>query len=222
MNNKILEKIKQDFVDIDKISKGDFSEITELEKNPIVQRYKYLLDIKNSYFITDSNNNQSHIFGEIINKYSTGLIEQTNNIWFWFLNMPVGKYEEIFSTSLSKTDKDSIIAVYMDLENSKKVITIPIDKQDDFESANYVIRGNRSIVDSGDRYYNARYEFFKLCVSGDQNLAVKMMLEEEISRAKNIARDQEQELKQLDCLLSFGVISEKEYIEKKQKVLLKR
>lgn len=128
----------------------------------------------------------------------------------------------MFSDLLDESDKDSIISVYVDLENSKRVITISIDKQDDFELANYVIRGNRSIVDPEDRYYNARYEFFNLSVSGDQNLAVKKVLQEESSRAKQIAKEQGQKLTQLDNLLSLGVISEKEYIQEKQKVLLKK
>lgn len=222
MNREILEKMKQDFNDMDKILKGDFSEITELEKNPIVERYKYLLDIKKSYSSTDDYYRQSHIFGEIINKYSTGLIEQTNNIWFWFFNVPVSKYEEIFRTSLDGNAKDSIIAVYIDLENSKRVITIPIDKQDDFESTNNVIRGKRSIFDSADRYYNARYEFFNLCINEDQDLAVKMMLQEEFSKSKEVEEEKEHELTQLSSLLSFGAISEEEYGQKKQMVLSKK
>lgn len=53
MNKEILEKIKQDYIDMDKISRGDFSEITELEKDAIVQRYKHLLDIKESCCVID-------------------------------------------------------------------------------------------------------------------------------------------------------------------------
>lgn len=91
MNKETFEKIKQDFNDMDKISKGDFSEITELEKDPIVQRYNYLLAIKEVCSNIDDYYKQSHIFCEIINKYSTGAIKQTNNIWFWLLDMPVNE-----------------------------------------------------------------------------------------------------------------------------------
>jgi len=222
MNKEILEKIKQDYIDMDKISKGDFSEITELEKNPIIQRYKYLLDIKKSYYGIDDDYRQFHSLGEIINRYGNGLIAQTNNIWFWFSDMPIRKYEEMFSTSLDKTDKDSIIAVYIDLENSKRVIPIPIDKQIDFESTNNVIRGKRTIIDPADRYYSARCEFFNLCVNEGQNPAVKMVLQEELSRAKKIEEEKEYELTQLGNLLNFGAISEDEYAKKKQIALSKR
>lgn len=118
----------------------------------------------------------------------------------------------MFSVSLDKADKDSIIAVYIDLENSKKVITIPIDNKVDFESTNNVIKGKRTIIDSADRYYNARYEFFSLCVNKGQNQALEMMLHEELLRAKEIEGETEQELTQLDILLNFGAISDGEYV----------
>lgn len=222
MNKETLEQIKKDYTDMDKISRGDFSEIIELEKNPIVQRYNYLLDIKKSYSGTNDYYRESHIFGEIINKYSNGLIEQTNNIWFWFCNMSIKEYEKMFGTSLDNDDKDSTIAVYIDLENSKKVTTIPINKQLEFESTNNVIRGKRTIIDSTDRYYNARYEFFNACVNEGQDLAVKMMIQKELSRSEENGEGKEQKLIQLKTLLNIGAISEEEYSRKKQIVLSKR
>lgn len=222
MNKETFEQIKKDYTDMDKISRGDFSEIDELEKSPIVQRYNYLLDMKKSYHGIDNYYRESHIFSEIINKYSNGLIEQTNNIWFWFCDISIKEYEKMFSTSLDNDDKDSIIAVYIDLENSKRVATIPINKQVEFESTNNVIRGKRTIIDSADRYYNARYEFFNACVNKGEKPAVEMMVQEELSRSKEIEEEKEQELIQLSNLLNCGAISEGEYSRKKQMVLLKR
>lgn len=196
MQKDILAKIKQDYTDMCKIISSDF--------------------------LIDNYYRQADIFCEIINKYSNGLIKQTNNIWFWFFNMKVREYEEMFSTSLDKADKDSTIAVYFDLENSTKVITIPIDEQIDFESNNNVIRGKRTIDDPVDRYYNARYEFFNLCVNKEQDLAVKVMLQIERSRAKDIEAAKELELTQLSNLLNLGVISKEKYNKKKQLILSKR
>ena len=45
MNKEILKQIKQEYNELHKIAKGDLKEIEELEKSPIVQRYKYLLNI---------------------------------------------------------------------------------------------------------------------------------------------------------------------------------
>lgn len=222
MDREILIKIKQDYTNMVKISGGDFSEIAKLENNPIVQRYKHLLRIKESYYGADDYYRQANFFSEIIHKYSNGLIKQTNNIWFWFFDVSVRTYEEIFSTTLDMMDKDRIVAVYRDLENSTRVITIPIENQGEFESNNNVIRGKRTIIDSEDRYYNTKYEFFNLCINGDQDLAVNRMLQEELSRAKEIEEEKEQELTQLDALLNYKVISEEEYGQRKQAVLSKK
>ena len=48
MNKEIIQQIRQEYNDFYKISKGDLQEIKELEQNPIVQRYRYLLNLKNS------------------------------------------------------------------------------------------------------------------------------------------------------------------------------
>ncbi len=185
MNKEILNQIKQEYQEMAKISKGDFSEITELEKNPIVQRYKHLMRIKETCYGRDSDYEESYIFNEIINKFGNGIIKETNKIWFYFLNMPLSKYEEIFNKSLGGMNRDSIVSVYLNLENAKEVIAIPLEKKTDFESKNIVVRGKQSIDDPSDRYYNKRYNFFKLCITEGQDLAIKRMLEKESSTEKD-------------------------------------
>ena len=42
MEKELLEKIKSEVNDMKKIATGDYFELGELEKNPVVQRYLYL------------------------------------------------------------------------------------------------------------------------------------------------------------------------------------
>ena len=79
MEKDILEMIKQDYSDMEKISTRDYSEIAELEKNPIVQRYRYLIGLKESRDLIEYG--KRCIVGKIIEKYGHGLIKESNNIW---------------------------------------------------------------------------------------------------------------------------------------------
>ncbi len=120
MNKEMLDRMKQDYDDMDRISRGDFLAIEELEQNPASLRYKKLLDIKKYFYGEDDYYREAHVIGEIISNYSNGLILETNNIWVWFLDMPIRTYEEWFKTTIDECDKDKFIAVYIDLENSKE------------------------------------------------------------------------------------------------------
>ncbi len=222
MNKEILKQIKQEYNELHKIAKGDLKEIEELEKSPIVQRYKYLLNIKKSFDRVDDCYRQSHIFGEIINKYGNGLIEPTNNLWFWFLDGSVSKYEEMFKTVLDETDKDRIVCIYLDLENSKKVIVVPIEEQDTFEAMHKVIRGKRTIFNAQDRYFNARYEYFNLCINEGQEIAIRTMLHEENCRLEETKKVRNEELKDLNDYLNYNLISQEEYEKRRQLVLSKK
>ena len=95
MDKEILEQIKNEYNELYKISIGDFEEIKELEQNPLVQRYKYLLDLKASFDRVDNYYKKSYIFEKIINKYGNGKIDVTNNLWFWFFDVSISQYEKI-------------------------------------------------------------------------------------------------------------------------------
>ena len=79
MEKDILEIIKREASDIKKIADGDYSEISELEKDPIVQRYLYLKCLKESRDLIEYGNRC--IVGKVIEKYGHGLIKDSNNIW---------------------------------------------------------------------------------------------------------------------------------------------
>lgn len=222
MNKEIIQQIRQEYNDCYKISKGDLQEIKELERNPIVQRYRYLLNIKDSIERIDDCYKQSYIVGEIINKYGNGFIESTNNLWFWFLDCSISQYEKMFKTISEETDKDRIVCIYLDIENSKKVIVIPFEERDAFETINKVIRGKRTILDSQDRYFNARYEYFNLCINEGQETAIKTMLCEEKCRLEETKKIRDEELKKLSDCLNYNLINQEEYAKRRQLILSKR
>lgn len=221
MNKEILQQIKQEYNELHKISEGDLQEIKELEQNPIVQRYRYLLNLKDSFARIDDCYKQSYIYSEIINKYGNGLIEPTNNLWFWFFDISVSQYEKMFKTVSNETDKDRIVCIYLDLENSKKIIAIPLEEQDAFEAMNKVIRGKRTIYDAQDRYFNTRYEYFNLCINEGQETAIKTMLNKEKCRLEETKKVKDEELKELNVCLNYNLITQEEY-EKRRKLVLSK
>ena len=173
MNKSIFKTMQEEYHDIKKIVEGDFSEIEELENNPAVQRYKKLLGLKDSRF---EFRNENDITGYLLSKYGQGVIQETNHIWFFIYELSLQKYEEFFHSSFKEGDRDSTVLVYFDLENSQKYIAINKEKQKDFESTHQVIVGKSSIEDGFDRYYNARHEFFDLCLKDEQDVVVQKIL----------------------------------------------
>ena len=152
MNKEILDSMKKDYI-----------EIMNQDEN---------WDVDNCY-------REAYVYGKLMDKYGTCLIKETNNLWFFLNDMQIAKYEEIFATKIDGYDKNKIASVYIDIENSSKVLCIPLEEQVKFEEENNIIRGKRSIRDYWDRYYNIRYEFFKLCIENNAAYAVKKLLEEE-------------------------------------------
>ena len=125
---------------------------------------------------------EAHIYGKLIDKYGNGLIKNTNNLWVWLLETDINNYERLFKTSLEETDKNKIINVYVDLENSNIVTCVTLEDKDHFEETHNVLKGKRTIIDFNDRYFNLRYEFFKLSLNYEQKDVVKKLLEEEYIR----------------------------------------
>ena len=180
MQKELYDQIQKDYSDYKRMVNKDYEELEELENNPIVKRYKYLLQLKDDIARTNFYDGKNPDFiCEVINRYGKGLITETLNIWAWFLNISVGKYEEIFKKTLEGMDKDGMISVYIDIENSKVVKVIPLEQKDTFEKENRVVKGNMSIYDASDRYYNTRYKFFKLYVNEGEDIAVKTIIEQE-------------------------------------------
>lgn len=218
MDKETLKQLKQDYNDITKIATGDLKELEELEKNPAVKRYKHLLNIKDLVNTKD----ESELFGEIINKYGNGLIKSTNNLWFWYLDISASDYEKTFNKPLENIPKDQIVSVYVDIENSTKIIAIPFAEKATFEAQNKVIRGKRTIADPEDRYYNTKFSFFTNCLQKDQKRATQTMLEEENRRLEETIKNQAHELEKLTSCYNHNLITQEEYKKAKQLIFSKQ
>ena len=96
--------------------KGGFGMNKEILQQ--IKREYHLLSLNESLDKIENCYKESYILEKIINKYGKGLIEETNNLWFWFLDVSISQYEKIFRKTLEKTDKDRMVSVYLDLENS--------------------------------------------------------------------------------------------------------
>ena len=162
MEQEILETIKQKYNDMTKISKNDYSELEELEKNPVVQRYLYLKKLKesNEELAYHGASIYSHhiIIGNILDEYGNGKIKKTNNIWCYLFE-----------------NGDAV--VYCDIENKSRITCISKDIQEEFENTNKVVYGSNYIRDYSDRYYNTRYKFFNWCIEEGQEEAVNKVME---------------------------------------------
>ena len=158
----------------------------------------------------------------IVNDYGNGFLDKTNNIWFWFLELGAKNYEEKFREQLDILDKDSIIEVYLDLENAKRKKIIIREDQDSFEQNNKVIRGKRNIYDGEKRYDDVRSEFFSLCLNYNQEFAIQTILKEEENRALEVIKEKEKDLAQLEELFHLEAISEEWYTHSKGRILRRR
>ena len=114
--------------------------------------------------------------GYILDKYGRNNIEKTNEIWFLLYEVPAKTYKKWNQKSQLEIDDDKIVLVYKDIENSSKTIFINKDEQEEFEMTHTIIEGNLKINDPIDRYYNARHEFFNLCINEGQEVAVQRTL----------------------------------------------
>lgn len=182
MEKDILEMIKREASDMKKIADRDYSEISELEKDPIVQRYLYLKGLKESRDLIEDG--KRCIVGKVIDKYGHGLIKDSNNIWCFLFESDAKAIREVFFPGIfldGNVRDDQVIVVYRDLENSERINFITKDKQEEFEATHKVVFGKSSILDPAGRYYNTRHQFFEDCINDGQEAAVKKVLSKDIN-----------------------------------------
>ncbi len=220
MKKEELEQIRKEYTEERRLIQSDFEEIKELEENPIVKRYKYLLELQRSYIGVD--NCYKDVISKLIKKYGSGALDETNHIWFWAIDLSIKRYEEIFGKPYYDEDKEHMVSVYFDLEDATRTVTIPLSEQATFEQENKVVRGKRFINDFQDRYYNTRYKFFDLCIKKGQDEAIKAMLEEERFWKNEVETAKRQELASLEDCLKYHLVSEKDYLSQKEKILMKK
>ncbi len=178
MEQEIYEKIKKEQKDYETLSQDDYSEIKKLEKEELVKRYLYLKKVKDEIdkmrFYDGKN---PDIPALIIDNYGYGQIKKTNEIWTPILEFPKETFEDFFKKSLPDIPPKTMLTMYWDLENRKKEIYIPEFEKKEFESTHKVITGNMEIRDAEGRYYNTRYQFFKILLEEGQEEAVSYIID---------------------------------------------
>ena len=171
MEKEILEKIKLDIEDTKNLLDTNLAEMQELEQNEIVKRYirlsrlKYELDhglrLESDYDIA------MHEYW----KYTQGIIQETNQIWFLIGVYDSEEYQEAFN---DKSENKNDVLVYINLENEKMHIGIGLDEREEFESSHNVIVTNRQYA--WHDYYKTREAFFMSCINEGQEVAIKKVL----------------------------------------------
>ncbi len=175
MKNELLDVMKQEYKDVNKIQSGDYSEIKELEKNPLVIRYLYLTRIKKLYDLGYRYEWDS--IYSIIDKYGHGLIMDTNNIWCIYCVTKLSKVKQIpVFYNDKEPDLNDTVYIYKDIEDSTKTIAVSVDSREQFEATHKVTYGNYNIQDNEDRYNNIRFQFFNDCIQENQDIAIEKIL----------------------------------------------
>ena len=171
MELEILENLRLDIEDVKEIIRSDFEEMQELEKNPKVKRYVHLLHLKEELENGSNLNNDKEIAIHELGKYTQGVIQETNDIWFLF-----GKYtkEEYLNTFDTTTNVEDDFLLYINLENEKMHNCIAPSKQLDFESEHTVIKTNKK--NDWQEYYKVRDRFFVDCLKEGESVAYQKVL----------------------------------------------
>lgn len=171
MEQEILENLRLDIEDIKEIIRSNFEEMQELEKNPKVKRYIHLLHLKEELENGSQLENEKEIAIHELNKYTQGVIQETNDIWFLF-----GKYtsEEYISTFATTPSIKDDFLLYINLENEKMHKCIIPSKQLEFESEHTVIKTNKNNNWQG--YYKIRNKFFIDCLREGEDKAYQKVL----------------------------------------------
>ena len=175
MENELLETVKRECKDITELFTSDFAEIDKLEKNPIVQRYKYLIKLRDQSiyngFVSDDK-----ILDYCLEQYVYGKVRETNDIWLLMIEGTVGEFEKLFGIQLLEKDKSKVAIFYKDIEDPTRTNLVLKEDQEEFEKAHRVVTGKEYIYDCEGRYYNLKHEFFTSCVKDGQENAVQMIL----------------------------------------------
>lgn len=209
MEKEILKQIRKDYSLWQKMKKGNY-------KNDDAELIKHL---KENYNFDDKD---FDFICYVISHYGYGLIEDTNNLWFYYEELPFSKLGKLYSPPLTIENKNSLFIVYLDLENSSKSMVIKKENQSLFEEYNKVIYGKRDINDSIDRHYNTRYRFFSLCLKYGQEKAVLQMLYEEHERQREAMMLKTKLLQELDEKLKYNLITQDNYDLEKVRILAKK
>ena len=128
MNDKMLNGIKNEYQEIKKAIDSDFKELSELEDNPVVQRYNHLRNLQMLAASGEFKDNRG-ILRYCLTK--TGTIEETNNIYVYMFENTIKRlektadfFEGYIDRTMTEVGKDSLSTTKVELKyrSSEKVI----------------------------------------------------------------------------------------------------
>ncbi len=174
MNNKIYEEIVEKAKSMEKIVEEDYSEIEELEKNPIVQKYLYLMDLKKDHDLADDG--KFAIPYKLATEYAE-TIKETNNIWFMFCELSAERACELVDIDVPYgISNNEMVVIYRDIENVNRYNVISKKERESFEATHNIAYGNTEIEEPFGRYFDARRDFFDDCIKHTQDYAIQKVL----------------------------------------------
>ena len=154
---------------------GAKEELEELEKDPNVQRYKFLKDIVDFYNVSDNYLNDQHDYN-LRNMVFTDIANSTkhsNKIYVF-----MGFFDRAENITIEK-DKISY-AVFSDLE-TLDTVTVPYKEYSYFIQNNKVVKGIDGYKKHNEEHYRyilfkTRKEFFNDLIENNQEQAIQKIL----------------------------------------------
>ena len=171
MKKEIYDAMMEYYDSSYKILTGDYSELEELEKDPKVQKYITLQELKSNPYPPQ---NKDELINECQKKFGINL-EKTNDIWVFMCELPYVSCTLRFKAFLDEKYINQNISIYQNIESRVLKFVAEEDKKE-FESKHKVIDGNPDISDFFDRYNNVRFNFFKSMINDGQEKAVEKKL----------------------------------------------
>lgn len=181
MKKELIEKIKEEIVDLkykQKIIRDSIVELDELKQNQSVKRFLELLEFdteKNRRFIIK---NEIGLLGVVYNKYGR-FLNENNNIYFCmgtYTNSNKNVFEQGFGFfALDRDDPRALFRIYINLENESDYIKVPIEECELFEIEHKVIFPKYSCVNFKE-YYKVSEEFFRTIILEGQDVAIEKVL----------------------------------------------
>lgn len=181
MERELIEKIKQEIVDLKKQQENvrdSLMELDILKNSPSVLRYIELLEFdteKNRKFISKDDDG---LLRDVYYRYGRR-INDTNKFYFC-----LGTYKHSVEcdiehgfgyVALNIDDPSALFRIYINIEDETDSVHIPIKECEMFENSNRVIFPGKSCLNLS-LYYKVSYDFFKTTILEGQAVAVKKVL----------------------------------------------
>lgn len=186
MEKELIEKKRQEFIEVKRLQKylrDSILELEQLKENPYVERYIELLKLdtdKNRKIIEKS---EDELLGDVI--YGICNVNRTNKIYFY-----LGTYKYSLECDIVHGSNDVLVKrddpmadyrAYMNIEDEFDCLHLSIGNSEIFEKQYQVIFPRYQYF-SQKEYYEVREEFFKTVILENEDIAMKKILSRNIKK----------------------------------------